>query len=66
MAAAGLIIAILTLSTQLTQDMSGFIQALNTMHQHSTSVVYRHVVKPVGKGIKKTTKKVVTDGKKEN
>lgn len=56
MAVTGLIIAILTLGVQLTQSGAEFINALNSLHQHTTAPAYRHTVKPVGKGIKKAVK----------
>jgi hypothetical protein len=60
MGTAALVISIMTLGVQLLQNTTDFINALHSVHNHTSAVVYRHVLKPVGKGAKKAVKKVNT------
>lgn len=58
MGVLALVITLLSFSVQIASDTQGFIAALNTMHQHTTGVVYRKALRPTGKGIKHTAKAI--------
>jgi len=51
MATAALVIALISSSITVTQQTVGLVAALRAVHNHTTKVVYKRVLRPIGKAV---------------
>jgi hypothetical protein len=56
MPTAALVISLISASFVAAGQGVTLVQQIENLHHHTTAVVYRHVLKPIGHGVKKAVK----------